>query len=689
MFLQKKCDNNNSISIDTEKRKSNSNNIKLFPLRPNYLRKNESKENKEQYILKSFSNNKGSKNNENSYFPIASSCPLGLKCPFYKKYCKLKNELIILLSSITKIKNFNQSLLNSLSKRSFLYYNVISENEELKKILNKLTNRNKILDYSSKEEDFDNKMAKTEINNKSFSNTKNNFVLSDYNFNYAKENNVIINSKTIFNSKFANKLYSPKKLAPNRNSNINLKNSGDVNNYYSYNLKNPLEYSPHKYNQKRYNPNNLRASILSINNNNPHQHYELLHQYSKQQNQKLVGDNSKFSFLSTNIDYVTMTRNNENLINLEQLTKNDENFLRTISDSSNEVLLKYNDMILILTNDYKEMIKLCLRMKDFIKGTNKLVDSVVDSNPSKILIENTCFILKCDRASLFILDKVSDSLIVYSGEGIKKAQIKIPKDKGIVGACFLERRKIRIDDAYLDKRFNKDVDKKTNYRTKSILCYPLIDKEGECIGVIEAINKYNSLFSEDDEELLKLLAYQAGIIFRNLSLYDDNKFMIMKLNIILDYNQEINFIKNKFDFTEKTEDTLLNLFSCVNSAFYFIEDNKLKRYKENKILTYDINTGVVGKAIKLKEILTYQTVKNCAEFNNNIDISSLDGLLTFPIMGKKNKIVKAVVQVPYMGKVYKTGKPNENEVKIIKKLRKCIKNWIEINIVQNENNQDD
>jgi hypothetical protein len=381
MFLQKKCDNNNSISIDTEKRKSNSNNIKLFPLRPNYLRKNESKENKDQYILKSFSNNKGSKNNENSYFPIASSCPLGLKCPFYKKYCKLKNELIILLSSITKIKNFNQSLLNSLSKRSFLYYNVISENEELKKILNKLTNRNKILDYSSKEEDFDNKMAKTEINNKSFSNKKNNFALSDYNFNYAKENNGIINSKTIFNSKFANKFYSPKKLAPNRNSNINLKNSGDVNNYYSYNLKNPLEYSPHKYNQKRYNPNNLRASILSINNNNPHQHYELLHQYSKQQNQKLVGDNSKFSFLSTNIDYVTMTRNNENLINLEQLTKNDENFLRTISDSSNEVLLKYNDMILILTNDYKEMIKLCLRMKDFIKGTNKLVDSVVDSNP--------------------------------------------------------------------------------------------------------------------------------------------------------------------------------------------------------------------------------------------------------------------------------------------------------------------
>ena len=103
---------------------------------------------------------------------------------------------------------------------------------------------------------------------------------------------------------------------------------------------------------------------------------------------------------------------------------------------------------------------------------------MIDNNSIKVLIENTCSILSCDRASLFILDKISDSLIVYSGEGVIKAQIKVPKDKGIVGACFMDMKKIRIDDAYLDKRFNREIDKKTNYRTKSVLCYPLIDKEG-------------------------------------------------------------------------------------------------------------------------------------------------------------------------------------------------------------------
>ena len=57
-----------------------------------------------------------------------------------------------------------------------------------------------------------------------------------------------------------------------------------------------------------------------------------------------------------------------------------------------------------------------------------------------------------------------------------------------MGACFTEARIIRIEDAYLEERFNKEIDKKTNYRTKSILCCPLINNEGDCFGVIEAIN---------------------------------------------------------------------------------------------------------------------------------------------------------------------------------------------------------
>jgi adenylate cyclase len=381
-----------------------------------------------------------------------------------------------------------------------------------------------------------------------------------------------------------------------------------------------------------------------------------------------------------NKDYTTIINNNKILINLQQLTKNDEDFIRTMTESSNESLLKICDTIISLINDYKEIAKLGLKMKDLIYSSNKFIDSILDCNPSKVLIENTCFILNCDRASLFTLDKNSDSLIIYQGEGIKKAQIKVPKDKGVVGACFLERKKIRIDDAYLDKRFNQEIDKKTNYRTKSILCYPLLDRNGECFGVIEAINKIISTFNEDDEEFLRILAYQASIIFSNFSTSDDHRFLNKQLNIIIDYNIELYNIKNKFELTEVTEDYLLNVFNCVESVFYFVEDNKIKRYKDNKITNYDINLGIIGRSIKSKDILTFVNIKRCAEFNYIVDLNITDGLLTFPILSKKSKIVRGVAQVPYFGKIFKNGKPNENIVKVIKKFRKCIKYWFENNI---------
>ena len=676
MFLRKKNDNNKS-SVDIES-KNKKDNLNIFHFESKLFQNSDNNKNKDLSFSNLINVNKNSsRKNEKSLLIIGSKCPFEKKCPYYKKYIYFKNELIKLISSIIRVKNFNHSLLNSLSKRANLYYNLITENEELKKVLQKMKKK-KIIDL--------------DLNQKqNFCDSNGSFKKSDRSYNYNKNNNYSITENDFFKNNFSISKSPIKKkkgmLKLILNGDLNTKTKSKIksdnnsqNHFFSYIQKPKLLDNNQNINKirKSINNTNLRANILAISSD-PNKYYEIIHNYSKQQNQKLIGDSPRFSFLSSNIDYRYITKNNKILINLEQLTKNDEHFLKEMTDSSNEVMLKYCDMIIALINDYKEIIKVGLRMKNFIRVSNKFLNSIIDNNPSKVLIENTCSILNCDRASLFILDKGSDSLIVYSGEGIKKAQIKVPKDKGLVGACFLSAMKIRIDDAYLDKRFNKEVDKKTNYRTKSILCYPLVDRDGECFGVIEAINKFFSSFNEDDEELLKLLAYQASVIFRSISSNDDYKFLNLKLNIIIDYNLEINFIKDKYEFTEKTEETLLNLFNCNNSSFYFIEENIIKRYKENKIQNYDINLGIIGKSIQSKQILTFHNIKNCELFNSIIDMNISDGLLTFPVIGTDNNVI-GVVQVPYMGKVYQDGKPNDNEINIINKFSKCIKNWTEINI---------
>ena len=53
--------------------------------------------------------------------------------------------------------------------------------------------------------------------------------------------------------------------------------------------------------------------------------------------------------------------------------------------------------------------------------------------------------------------------------------IRIPSDKGIAGHVATSGQTLRIDEAYADPRFNKEVDKLNNYRTKTILCVPIKD----------------------------------------------------------------------------------------------------------------------------------------------------------------------------------------------------------------------
>ena len=51
------------------------------------------------------------------------------------------------------------------------------------------------------------------------------------------------------------------------------------------------------------------------------------------------------------------------------------------------------------------MIKINIRLKDFIKGSNDLVDSIIRKNSSNVLLENTCRILDCERQVTLLMIK--------------------------------------------------------------------------------------------------------------------------------------------------------------------------------------------------------------------------------------------------------------------------------------------
>ncbi|MFA5137953.1 MAG: adenylate/guanylate cyclase domain-containing protein [Elusimicrobiota bacterium] len=136
------------------------------------------------------------------------------------------------------------------------------------------------------------------------------------------------------------------------------------------------------------------------------------------------------------------------------------------------------------------------------------------------IIGVTTEMLSADRSTLFVYDKKADQLWSRIAEGLGSREIRIPSSAGIAGACFTSGEIINIPEAYEDKRFNPAVDKKTGYRTKTILCMPVVKKDGSKLGIIQVLNKKGGPFGEGDVKRLRAFSAQAAVALENAQLFE-------------------------------------------------------------------------------------------------------------------------------------------------------------------------
>jgi len=130
-------------------------------------------------------------------------------------------------------------------------------------------------------------------------------------------------------------------------------------------------------------------------------------------------------------------------------------------------------------------------------------------------------LLNAERSTLFLNDEKTNELWSEVGQGLESMQIRLPNHMGIAGAVFKAGKSINIPYAYADLRFNPAFDKKTGYFTRSILCVPIINKNGKTIGVTQVLNKRGSPFSNEDESRLRAFTAQISIALENAKLFAD------------------------------------------------------------------------------------------------------------------------------------------------------------------------
>jgi putative ABC transport system ATP-binding protein len=122
-------------------------------------------------------------------------------------------------------------------------------------------------------------------------------------------------------------------------------------------------------------------------------------------------------------------------------------------------------------------------------------------------------LLNAERSSLFLVE--GDFLVLKVAENIQElGEIRFPVGTGIAGAVAQSGQAIRIDDAYADSRFNRDVDLQTGFRTRSIISLPVKNRDGKVFAVAQLLNRRDGKpFDALDEERFTTFIQSIGIIF--------------------------------------------------------------------------------------------------------------------------------------------------------------------------------
>lgn len=236
------------------------------------------------------------------------------------------------------------------------------------------------------------------------------------------------------------------------------------------------------------------------------------------------------------------------------------------------------------------------------------ITAVTDINVLlKVIAEETKIAIQADRCTVFLLDKEKNELWSKVALGMDSQEIRFPADKGLAGYVVQTGEPLNIPDAYNDPRFNPEVDKKTGYVTKTILCLPIKNNNQEIIGAFQVLNKISGVFTKGDEDLLVAIGGSASIALENAQLFKEQKEL---------FESFINTLATSIDARDKItagHSSRVKLYSML-LADELGCDEKFKELIEKSAILHDIGKiGIRDSVLQKEGKLTDEEYKHIQE----------------------------------------------------------------------------
>ena len=182
--------------------------------------------------------------------------------------------------------------------------------------------------------------------------------------------------------------------------------------------------------------------------------------------------------------------------------------------------------------------KLLLRLVELSVTLNSTLD--LDSLLQMITATAT-ELLDCEAASLLLYDEKNPRLFFAAATGsdpAKLAEISVPIEGSLAGTIFRTNQPMIMNDVQQDPRHYSLVSEHIKFKIKSLLGVPMPIKE-RTMGVLEAVNKRDGVFTSSDVLILSVTAAHAAIAINNARLLTATQRALEKV-------KETNQIKSRF-----------------------------------------------------------------------------------------------------------------------------------------------
>ncbi len=129
-----------------------------------------------------------------------------------------------------------------------------------------------------------------------------------------------------------------------------------------------------------------------------------------------------------------------------------------------------------------------------------------------VIVENASAVVDAERTSIFVFDSARGVLWTRFAQGLGSTRIELERGQGVAGDVARTLATTNITDAYTDPRFNPESDRRTGFRTHSVLAAPILDSAGRLLGVVQSVNKVSAdRFDSHDEALMLAIASHVGV----------------------------------------------------------------------------------------------------------------------------------------------------------------------------------